>query len=532
MARQEEEIMNGTINEQGGDNAEVLPQDEQMMDLEEKRKMDAKRRYDEDIEKHLSDLVKAERPQDDWQVAFIWAFIVRFSLCSRIPGLETLEDLEKSLHEPVASRPDDVLESVLVCFLSNLKPGNRNLNAENIQHHLSSYITDQLISNSEWTVWDRPWPLNEENRASCCTNDPFRSELGRLRYYGEPTWDRAKKNPLKRMEEKGGGLFELDWRERVRLLRQLVDWQLTYSELIRNIINSSQKSVPKPKKGSSSKNVTKEEETSSIIVEPLGQSRNRQRIWALDDSWRLYRSGNPFKRPCPLESISLSKDDYFQYLNEIEIYGAQSQEPPSGNGGTKSGAQWKRWLKGVQDEKKLSESLRERVDRVEKEEARAQRVKRKIAQAMQLQQAAELRSTRTRRPNRKIDYSYGDSDMDEDRTDIAQAPARKSRRTGRGGEEYVELDAKGRLVIPSERRSTRVSARRGSIGLMPGPGLAEVEHVGDVVEDSEHSVVLRSTPLMENGNDKLEASQDSDFVATEQVEDEESHEEAMIIYEE
>ncbi|WVO18106.1 hypothetical protein L204_105808 [Cryptococcus depauperatus] len=497
MARQEEEIMNGTINEQDGDNAEILPQNEQMMDLEEKRKMDAKRRYDEDIEKHLSDLVKAERPQDDWQVAFIWAFIVKFSLCSRIPGLETLEDLEKSLHEPVASRPDDVLESVLVCFLSNLKP-----------------------------VWDRPWPLNEENRASCCTNDPFRSELGRLRYYGEPTWDRAKKNPLKRMEEKGGGLFELDWRERVRLLRQLVDWQLTYSELIRNIINSSQKSVPKPKKGSSSKNVTKEEETSSIIVEPLGQSRNRQH------SWRLYRSGNPFKRPCPLESISLSKDDYFQYLNEIETYGAQSQEPPSGNGGTKSGAQWKRWLKGVQDEKKLSESLRERVDRVEKEEARAQRVKRKIAQAMQLQQAAELRSTRTRRPNRKIDYSYGDSDMDEDRTDIAQAPARKSRRTGRGGEEYVELDARGRLVIPSERRSTRVSARRGSIGLMPGPGLAEVEHVGDVVEDSEHSVVLRSTPPMENGNDKLEASQDSDFVATEQVEDEESHEEAMIIYEE
>lgn len=35
--------------------------------------------------------------------------------------------LELSLRQPVATRPDDLLESTLICFLSNLRPAVRNL---------------------------------------------------------------------------------------------------------------------------------------------------------------------------------------------------------------------------------------------------------------------------------------------------------------------------------------------------------------------------------------------------------------------
>jgi hypothetical protein len=62
-------------------------------------------------------------------------------------------------------------------------------------------------------VWDRPWAPHEEARGSCCTDNPERAEMGRLR------------NPIKVIEEKGGGIFEMDWHERAKLLRQLVDWQ-------------------------------------------------------------------------------------------------------------------------------------------------------------------------------------------------------------------------------------------------------------------------------------------------------------------
>lgn len=97
--------------------------------------------------------------------------------------------------------------------------------AENIQSSLSNYISDQLLNSAEFTVWDRPWAANEEVRGPCCNDADNRTELGRLRYYGEPPQDRVDKNPIKRMMEKGGGIFELDWRDRAKLLRQLVDWQ-------------------------------------------------------------------------------------------------------------------------------------------------------------------------------------------------------------------------------------------------------------------------------------------------------------------
>ena len=50
-----------------------------------------------------------------------------------------------------------------------------------------------------------------------------------MRYAGEPDSERLGRNPMKRIMEQGGGIFELDWRERAKILRQLVDWQCRLS---------------------------------------------------------------------------------------------------------------------------------------------------------------------------------------------------------------------------------------------------------------------------------------------------------------
>jgi len=97
--------------------------------------------------------------------------------------------------------------------------------AETIQNSLSNYINDQLLNSTEFTVWDRAWAANEEVRGGCCNSAEDRMELGRLRYFGEPLNERVAKNPIKKQIEKGGGIFEMDWRDRVKMLRQLVDWQ-------------------------------------------------------------------------------------------------------------------------------------------------------------------------------------------------------------------------------------------------------------------------------------------------------------------
>lgn len=57
---------------------------------------------------------------------------------------------------------------------------------------------------------------------------------------------------------------------------------VTHSEHIRAIINNAKRGPEiKPKKGTASKKPL-QDEAPSISIEPLGQNRNRQRIWALD----------------------------------------------------------------------------------------------------------------------------------------------------------------------------------------------------------------------------------------------------------
>lgn len=100
----------------------------------------------------------------------------------------------------------------------------------NIQGSLSNYISDMLETSPEFTVWDKPWLPNEDARGSCCTTEADRLMRGRLREPDEDRKERVRRNPLKQIEAQGGGLFELDWHDRAKLLRQLVDWQCGWSQ--------------------------------------------------------------------------------------------------------------------------------------------------------------------------------------------------------------------------------------------------------------------------------------------------------------
>ncbi|WRT67967.1 uncharacterized protein IL334_004941 [Kwoniella shivajii] len=457
------------------------------LDKESKRKIDSKSRHDEDVKKHHVVEAQVSNLDEDWQVAYTWSFIIKFNLRSKISRLECLEDFERCLVEPMANRPDDILESILICFLGNLKPGSRNITPENIQSQLSNYINDQLSSTSEWTVWDRGWPINEEDRGSCCTYDRYRSELGRLRYYGEPSSARAENNPIKRMEEKGSGIFELDWRERVTLLRQLVDWQLTHSESIRNIIH---REFPAKAMDSKAKRPPPAEitEKDSIVVKELGLNRDRARVWAFDDSWRLYKSGNPYKRPCQLISITTNRDSYDQLITELETFSqlrseGNPDEIPSTAKSGKLSNELKKLVQARKNEASLAERLKERIEAVEKEEGRVQRSRRKIAQVVEMQQRAELRSTRTRRQGRKVDYVYDDnSEFDSD-----SGPTRRKRPSP----EFDGLDSKGKPIIPGERRSARTSGRQSTFVFEPVSEILPVsEQISKPVSEPDVSVEM------------------------------------------
>ncbi|WWC70942.1 uncharacterized protein I206_104894 [Kwoniella pini CBS 10737] len=425
------------------------------LNREEQRIRDSKARYDEDVRKHQAIIEpKADRMLDDWQVAYVWSFIIKFNLRNQIQKLESIEDFERCLIEPVANRPDDILESILICFLANLKnlrSGSKSITPENVQSQLSNYIDIKLSQTSEWTVWDRGWPINEEDRGSCCTSDPFRSELGRLRYYGEPSNARAAKNPIRQVEERGGGIFELDWTEKVAILRQMVDWQLTHSESIRDKIN---KEFPANARDSKAKKAPPPElnDKDTITIKELGLTRDRARVWSFDDSWRLYKSGNPYKRPCQLTSITTNRESYHDLIEDMGIFSQSVDTVNNVTKGSKQASEQRKVIQARKNEGALVEKLKERIESIEKEEARIQRVRKRIAQAVEMQQRAELRSTRTRRQSRKVDYVY-------DNVEDIDLDGEPSRKRNQRSPEFNGLDAKGRPIIPGERRSARQEAK-------------------------------------------------------------------------
>lgn len=90
-------------------------------------------------------------------------------------------------------------------------------------------------------------------------------------------------------------------------------------------------------------------------------------------STRLYRSGNPFKRPCPLVAFAHTRAEFDATVEGYEAFSAESTSKPEGKGakGKMTAAQanqYKRALKSKEDEKKLAEELRELIPGIEKEE--------------------------------------------------------------------------------------------------------------------------------------------------------------------
>lgn len=133
------------------------------------------------------------------------------------------------------------------------------------------------------------------------------------------------------------------------------------------------------------------------------------------DSPRLYRSGNPFKRPCPLVPFTFTRDELQAEQERFAAYGAEKAPKLVGSGpkGKPTRAETNahnKLVKGIRDEAALAQKIAELGPNVEKEEARVQRARKKLDQERTNRALLELRSydrpTRSRRSTQKVDYTY------------------------------------------------------------------------------------------------------------------------------
>jgi hypothetical protein len=125
-----------------------------------------------------------------------------------------------------------------------------------------------------------------------------------------------------------------------------------------------------------------------VKLEPLGHDRDKNRIWSIDskstsiqtgmrlmiDSTRVYKSGNPYKRPCPLVVLSQTRAEFDALAEKYSDHAEKPAVKPEGKGPkgkltAAQSSQYKKAVKGKEDEGKVAEKLKEMIPAIEKEDA-------------------------------------------------------------------------------------------------------------------------------------------------------------------
>ncbi|KAF7784080.1 hypothetical protein Agabi119p4_245 [Agaricus bisporus var. burnettii] len=383
---------------------------------------------------HVCPPSTATHPMDRWESLFVYAFILKFTnLKGKIQGFETPMDLEEAL---MSREPNDILTKILIRFILNLKPQTRNLNTDQISTTVSGVLAEYFKTNERAIFWDDNLKANV---------DPF--------------------------EGMDCGFFAADWDLKLKILRQLVELQLTHSLEIKATIDRAWGVVHnkhKKEKGvgaaGSSATASSELDRQFLGFQPYGYDAKRARYWVVDNSPRIYTTTNPWRLSSSFKAISTTREEYAAVIENLK-----STIPPLKKGQRRS--------KSDVLQLSLIEDLENRVETIDQELARVAKVRKKLEQTRILMAQAELRQTRTRRQAQKPDYVYynqesedeeyqfqddgefeDDEESEEKGNKRTSAPTRRSART-------AVLNANGKREGSSEsswggwkgeRRSTRL----------------------------------------------------------------------------
>ncbi|PPQ67172.1 hypothetical protein CVT25_005773 [Psilocybe cyanescens] len=311
---------------------------------------------------HICPPSNAIHPADRWESLFVYSFICKFTnLRHKVEGLETPMDLEEAL---MLKEPNNIVTQLLVQFVVNLKPQTRNLSNDQISTTVASVLSEYFKSSERTIFWDENLNANV---------DPF--------------------------DGLESGFFATSWDFKLKILRQLVELQLCHSPEIKAAIDNAWGVVHNKHKKNQAPvapldpNDPKSQER--LQLQPIGQDYQRKRYWIADDSPRIYVSTNPWKITATFQTISSTRDEYISIIEGLKTDGPP--EPKKGRKRTK--------LELAHFA--LIAALEARIEAIDVELARVQRVRKKIENRRNLMVQAEVRQTRTRRRTIKPDYDDG-----------------------------------------------------------------------------------------------------------------------------
>lgn len=331
-------------------------------------------------------------------------------------------DFETAL---LSKEPNPILTQLLGQFILNLKPHTRNLSTDQISSTVASVLSEYFKSSERTIFWD------EDLRANV---DPF--------------------------EGLDSGFFATDWDFKLKILRQLVELQLSHSSDIKATIDRAWGVVHnKHKKKDAATAPPSPDDPKSqerLQLTPIGQDSHRKRFWIADDSPRIYVSTNPWKTTATFQTISSTREEYVAVIENLK-----ATAPPE--------------LKKKQKRSKLEQAhlaliatLENRIETIDAELVRVQKVQKKLEQRRLLLAQAEIRETRTRRKTQKPDYVYENDFDSEDDADEYRYQEEEVNDEEFDDEDFLNFregthgTKRRRIVSDGRRRSTRTAVVNGN----------------------------------------------------------------------
>ncbi|KAJ9123547.1 hypothetical protein QFC24_003762 [Naganishia onofrii] len=345
------------------------------------------------------DMIEYAEDEDikaDWQVPYVWAFIVKF--CKEaVKGLCIVDDLEAGLQ---SMGPHDGVAEVLAALLKGVQGQNPDARQVTLPKHepsadqlaisVKKLLESRLKSGSPLTVFDsyvyevKSYVPKEQGEASVSV----RKELDQYRDLEDTDIleDRRRRNPL--IER---GFWAVEWQVRLKILRQLVDW--THS------LYSAKKQRPAST-------------VYSCDIEGVKDGSKRH-LYRIDPSYRVYAANKMYHMGAPLNVLTSNRAEYENLIAEYKA--SQKTLDQLQKSGKKNSVA----RRNAENNIKVGELLEQDLPKIEEAEADIARAKERYqkSQARKLRALAQLEASSfaltTRSRTRKV-VNYNETQAEDD----------------------------------------------------------------------------------------------------------------------
>lgn len=181
---------------------------------------------------------------------------------------------------------------------------------------LTKFLSELRPSSEEPTTPDTINAVLRSVVAQCCAKTPQERTVW---------WMESSKTNAHPFSSEDVDFFAMSWQDKLVVLRQLVDWQLAYSN-VKEIIDIAWEVKYQRKKKKTNKTLAAEfappDEDDPMSINNLrmvaiGQDSSRIRYWVVDDSPRVWASPNPWRMNCPMTVVATTIDEYAALVKKI-----------------------------------------------------------------------------------------------------------------------------------------------------------------------------------------------------------------------